>query len=232
MSKNGSNKTVANEFCAQRFITSSLSLLAALLLLFVANPGVATAQESWDDKDWAKSFFLRARAVGVFPENSAGYNLPIQTEVSDSFIPEIDLTYFLTDKFALETICCATPHTISLAGGPDIGEAWLVPLMVTGQYHFHLGKGIKPYIGAGPTLTIVATDSAKGPATSFDLETVNPGVVLQAGIDVKLKNNWYFNADIKKLFVDISANATAGGNVFGKASIDPLIVGFGIGYKF
>lgn len=232
MHKNGFKKTVANGLSGQRLIASSLSLLAALLLLLVAVPGVASAQDSWDDKDWARSFFLRARAVGVFPENSASYNLPIQTEVSGSFIPEIDLTYFLTDNFALETICCATPHTISLAGGPDIGEAWLIPLMVTGQYHFHLGNGVKPYVGAGPTLTIVASDSAKGPATSFNLETVNPGVVLQAGIDVKLKNNWYLNADIKKLFVDISANATAGGNVFGKASIDPLIVGFGIGYKF
>jgi outer membrane protein len=232
MKRFGVKKTVATAFTSHRFAKHSIELLAALLFLLVAIPGVATAQDSWDDKNWAKSFFLRARAVGVFPENSAGYNLPIQTDVSDSFIPEIDLTYFLTDNFAVETICCATPHTISLAGGPDIGEAWLVPLMVTGQYHFHLGKGVKPYIGAGPTLAIVASDSAKGPATSFDLETVNPGVVLQAGIDVKLKNNWYLNADIKKLFVDISANATAGGNVFGKASIDPLIVGFGIGYKF
>lgn len=186
-----------------------------------------------EGEGWANRFFIRGRIAGVLPEDSASYNLPVRTHVSDQVIPEIDLSYFFTDNLAVETICCITHHRISLAGGgPTLGDAWLVPLSAMAQYHFHTRSGIKPYIGAGPALVVVTSDSRKGPATSFNLERYNPGFVLQAGVDIKLKDNWYLNADIKKFYVDISAQATAGATVFGKASIDPVVAGIGIGYRF
>ncbi|RXV70199.1 hypothetical protein C6W92_00735 [Roseovarius sp. A46] len=208
------------------FILSAIALLA----------GGALAQDARVSGDgWANRFLVRGRLAGVLPEDSARYNVPVRTHVSDQIIPEIDLSYFLTDNIALETICCITNHKISLAGGgPNIGDAWLVPLSVMAQYHFHARSGgIKPYVGAGPALVVVTSESRMGPATSFNLETYNPGFVLQAGVDIKLKDNWYLNADIKKFFVDINARVTtAGGAVFGKASIDPVVAGIGIGYRF
>lgn len=207
-----------------------LSTCAAL----AAGSGAALAQDANPSgDDWAHSFLVRGRIAGVFPEDSARYNVPVSTHVSDQFIPELDLSYFFTNNIAAETICCITKHEVSLSGGPALGDAWLIPLSVMAQYHFHLGGGVKPYIGAGPALVLVTANSRKGPATSFNLETYNPGFVLQAGIDVKLRDNWYLNADIKKFFVDIDAQVTtAGGTVSGKASIDPIVAGIGIGYRF
>ena len=181
----------------------------------------------------ANRFFVRARVAGVLPKDHAHYNVPVKTHVSDQIIPEVDLSYFFTENIALETICCITNHEVSIAGGPTIGDAWLIPLSVMAQYHFHLGNGINPYVGAGPALVLVTSNAHRGPATSFNLDTDNPGYVLQAGVDIKLKGNWYLNADIKKFYVDIDAQATVGGTaVTGKASIDPIVAGIGIGYRF
>ncbi|MFB9148254.1 OmpW family protein [Roseovarius ramblicola] len=196
--------------------------------------GAALAQDAKPSGDgWAHSFLVRGRVAGVLPEDDASYNVPVSTHVSDQVIPEIDLSYFFTNNIAAETICCITKHDVSLSGGPELGEAWLIPLSVMAQYHFHLGGGVKPYLGAGPALVLVTANSKKGPATSFNLETYNPGFVLQAGVDVQLRDNWYLNADIKKFFVDIDAEVTtAGGTVSGDASIDPIVASIGIGYRF
>ncbi|MGX0879315.1 outer membrane protein [Roseovarius sp. MBR-154] len=212
---------------------ASTTILTAFVLL-LDGTGVAMAQSAKTaGEGWANRFFVRGRIAGVLPRDKAHYNVPVETHVSNSVIPNFDLSYFFTDNIAVESICCVTRNEVSIAnGGPTIGEAWLIPLDASIQYHFHLGNGVKPYLGAGPTVVITASDSAKGPATSFKLRRFNPGFLIQAGVDIELKNNWYFNADIKKFFADVKADVVAGGVVSGKASIDPVVAGIGFGYRF
>ncbi|EAQ25911.1 OmpW/AlkL family protein [Roseovarius sp. 217] len=226
--------TVSRRVNRLRRLLFSVGFILLAIVLLAETSGTALAQGALTaDEGWANRFLVRGRIAGVFPEDSAQYNVPARTHVSNQFIPEIDLSYFFTENIAAETICCITKHDVSLSGGPTLGEAWLIPLSVMAQYHFRPRGSIKPYIGAGPALVLVVANNERGPATSFNLETYNPGFVLQAGVDIKLRNNWYLNADIKKFFVDIDAKVTtAGGTVSGKASIDPIVAGIGIGYRF
>ncbi|MGR3462026.1 MAG: hypothetical protein ACU0C8_09710, partial [Roseovarius sp.] len=81
-----------------------LFFLTFILLAFAVlagNVGAALAQDAKVSGDgWANRFLIRGRLAGVLPEDSARYNVPVRTHVSDQVIPEIDLSYFLTDNIA------------------------------------------------------------------------------------------------------------------------------------
>lgn len=181
--------------------------------------------------DWAGSFMVRGRILAVIPSDKQKFTPAVNTSVSNQIIPEVDLSYFVTDNIAFETIAGVTWHTVKLAGGAKIGKTFIVPATLTAQYHFHVNKHFKPYIGAGPHMSLVLSDKAKGPFTSFKLKNPRFGVALQAGFDYMVDDHWSFNVDVKKVFVSLKANVNNGA-VVGKAKINPWIIGTGIGYKF
>jgi outer membrane protein len=57
------------------------------------------------------------------------------------------------------------------------------------------------------------------------------GWALQIGVDYRLTDSWYINADVKRLFLDTDVNINNGG-VKADVDVDPWIFGMGIGYKF
>jgi outer membrane protein len=57
------------------------------------------------------------------------------------------------------------------------------------------------------------------------------GFALQAGVDIPIQDNWYFNIDVKKVYIDTTAKFSPSG-VRADVDIDPWLVGVGIGYKF
>jgi outer membrane protein len=66
--------------------------------------------------------------------------------------------------------------------------------------------------------------------TGLDLEN-GWGWALQAGVDIHLRDRWYLNVDVKKIWLDTEASVS-GGAITADVDIDPLIVGVGVGYKF
>ena len=218
-------------------------LLAGLGLAIVGATNVKAADvydSLKDSPDYGYSvhhdsgWMIRGRVLGVLPDagasnfNIAGDN---DVDIDDSIVPELDITYFFNKHFALELILAVTPHEVSgerdLAG-LDIGEAWLLPPTLLAQYHFDLGNGIKPYVGAGINYTVFFSEDA-GDLGSLDLDN-NFGWALQAGVDIHLRDNWYFNVDVKKLWLE--TDATIGGAVTADVDIDPWIIGVGLGYRF
>ncbi len=181
--------------------------------------------------EWAGSFLVRGRVLGVFPSNKQSFIPAVNTTVTNAVIPEIDFSYFLTDNIAFETICCVTSHKVKLSGVGTIGKTWFIPATLTAQYHFHAGNGFKPYIGVGPHMAIILSDKAKAPFTSFKLKNPRFGVAFQAGADFMLDEHWLINVDVKKIFTSFKANVNNGA-VVGKAKINPWIAGVGIGYRF
>lgn len=192
-------------------------------------------------------WMVRFRALAVIPDDRssmslngagfAGQNLA----VSNSLVPEIDITYFFTKNFAVEVIAGVTPHSIK-AKGPlaglgvgKVGSSLLLPPTITAQYHFYLTDSIKPYVGAGINYTFFLDEKAKGVFTGFDVKNTW-GFALQAGIDVMLSKNWGINLDVKKLFLEPKYRAytpALGGVVAtGKAKLNPWLIGAGVTYKF
>ena len=197
----------------------------------------------------AQNWQVRLRGVAVQPnEKSEVSAIGGDVNISNSFIPELDFTYFFNKNFAAELILGTTKHDVKTTGsnltaigGPasaevDLGSVWLLPPTLTLQYHFYPTKTLKPYLGAGLNYTIfygVKSGDVK------DVKYDNTfGFALQGGVDYMLTDKYFLNFDIKKLFlktdVDVDAsNAVPGAtSVPAKVNIDPLLIGFGVGMKF
>lgn len=180
----------------------------------------------------AGDFMVRARAIGVMPDEDASTTIGGNVSISNDVVPEVDFTYFITDSIALELIAATTTHDVSHSFGIDLGEVSLLPPTLTLQYHFMPKERLSPYVGAGLNYTFFYNeDAAAGsPVTSIDYDNA-VGYALQAGVDYALTDNWYANIDVKKIFLstDVSMN---GGAITADVDIDPWIVGAGIGYRF
>lgn len=194
----------------------------------------ATAQPVFAQESNAGSFMVRARLLGVLPNESADIT-PINgdVEISEQFVPEVDFTYFITNNIAVELIAAVTPHEVEAVGTDlgdvDLGNVTLLPPTLTAQYHFTQFGAVKPYVGAGINYTTFF--NVQDPE-GFELNYKDSvGWALQGGVDYFLNENFFLNADIKYVDIspDVSINSSA---VTAEVDIDPIIIGFGVGYKF
>ena len=211
------------------------SSVAAAILLCSAAMLSASSASAEDSNGVAGHYQIRLRGLAVLPDASAtvtvgGANIGGKTEVTNSFIPEIDGTYFLTDHIGLELIAATTKHAVHHSIAGNVGSVWLLPPTLTVQYHFDPTGAVRPYVGAGVNYTLFySAHSAAFPPISF---SNNFGWALQAGVDVPVGDGPYFlNFDVKKLFLSTTMKA-AGGTVRAEANLDPWIVGAGLGIRF
>ncbi|KGO95146.1 OmpW/AlkL family protein [Flavobacterium subsaxonicum] len=225
-------------------------VLAALAVsLFSVNFAHAQQEEntSADFKKWQ----VRLRGVGVVPQESA--NIGIiggDVSLSNTFIPELDFTYFFTKNFAAELILGTSKHDvhtvgsdISSIGGPtstivDLGSVSLLPPTLTFQYHFYpfAEKVFKPYVGAGINYSLFY--NVKEGSTVKNVKYDNAvGYAVQLGFDLMLNDTFFINVDAKKIFLNTdvtvdASNLSPGLSIPAKVDINPLLLGFGVGMKF
>ncbi len=202
--------------------------VAALALLGVSAQGAIA-------EDLAGGHFqARLRLVTVNPDPAAdivvsGVHIGGKTKVSTSLIPEADLTYFFNDHIAVEAIAGITKHTVTNSVAGRVSSVWLLPPTVTAQYHFDPAGPVRPYVGAGLNYTFFYSPSSALPNIGFKNSF---GWALQAGVDVPIGEGPYFlNLDVKKIFLNTRIKAS-GGVVSAKASLDPWLLGAGIGIRF
>jgi len=212
------------------------TLLAASL--FVFNFANAQDDDTKTDTNFSK-WQVRLRGIVVTPNESATIDaIGGDVDISSTFVPELDFTYFFTENWAAELILATTNHDVkavnTAAGNIDLGDVWLLPPTLTAQYHFTGGK-FKPYLGAGINYTIFYGADEGPVADDVDYDS-SVGFALQAGLDFDLNDKWFLNVDLKKIFLntDATVNATTalGATVGADVDIDPLIIGFGFGMRF
>ena len=234
-------------------MTRTLKALAAVALFAAAGAPVAQAEAG--DSPW----MVRGRLLGVYPDESGdlstgGNPLSGDVEIDTGYVPELDISYFITDNFALELILAVTPHDVKATQvvvptvgtlNVDLGDVWLLPPTLTAQYHFTQFGKFKPYVGAGLNYTLFFNEDEGPVADGIDYDP-SFGGALQVGFDYDLdgrKGGWALNADIKKVWInsDVSVNLTSalgpalGANrviVDADVDINPWIVGVGAGYRF
>jgi len=194
-----------------------------------ADAPVASAPASTNSGFKAGDILIRARAVGVIPQEDSSMNIADTVKVDNSVVPEVDFSYFFTSNISAELIAAVTPHDVKTRGGVDAGSSWLLPPTLTLQYHFNQCPFAIPYVGAGVNYTHFFNEDA-GSLNSVKYDD-SFGPAFQIGADVPLGNNWYANIDVKKVFIKTQANFSPSG-VRADVAIDPLLVGVGIGYKF
>lgn len=208
----------------------SIFLSSILVVGFVA-PAMAQAGS---DESPAGHFQARLRGVAVLPDVSAtvnvsGTNIGGKTDASNSFIPEADLTYFVTDNIGIEVIAGVTKHTVRNSVAGTVSSVWLLPPTITAQYHFAPNGPIRPYVGAGVNYTFYYDPHSALANIGFKNRF---GWALQAGVDVPVGDGPYFlNFDVKKIFVGTHIRAAAGA-VQASAQLDPWLIGAGVGIRF
>ncbi|UMY17787.1 OmpW family protein [Methylobacterium organophilum] len=198
-----------------------------------AEPVAVTLPAPWSP------WMVRLRVLDVRPDAGARLSaggVPLAgagVDITDTVIPELDISYFFTKNIAAELILGVTRHGIQGAGslaGTRIGTTWILPPTLTLQYHFDGFGPFKPYLGAGVNYSIFFDEQARGGFTGLRLSN-SFAPALQAGFDYMLDEHWGVNLDVKKLFLDTKVKLNAG-VVRGRVDIDPWIFGGGITYKF
>lgn len=167
------------------------------------------------------------------------------TVASDNVTPTVAIEYFLTPNISVETIAGVTAHHVSasagaLKGTELISKIHIVPATLTAKYHLPLSHGIKPYVGAGPTLFIVLADEPSAalkaalPAVTRTKLTSELGVALQAGVDIALGHGYGLALDAKKYWVGTNATVYAGSTqaLVTRNKLDPWVLSAGVSYRF
>ena len=190
----------------------------------------ATSAFAVQKGDW----LLRFGAVNVSPNDSSGTLSGAPTvgvAVDGDTQLFANITYMLQDKIGLELLA-ATPftHTISATGAlsGDIATVKQLPPTLSLQYHFSPAKSVRPYVGAGINYTTFFDEEATAVISSISLDD-SWGLAAQAGVDIDLSKDWFFNVDVR--YIDIETTATTNLGTI-DVSIDPWVFSAGVGLKF
>jgi len=173
-------------------------------------------------------FQVKLLGTGVLPDGKIvavekdliGLPAGSQTKANDNVVPTVAVEYFFSPNISVETICCLTQHHINgdgaIAGTRIVDHVLVLPATATVKLHMPLAGGIKPYVGAGPSVFFYidekpgATTLALG-GTSLNLDN-KLGFALQAGVDVPLNANGLgLSLDAKKYWVSTTARISSTG---------------------
>ncbi|SMB27623.1 Uncharacterized outer-membrane protein y4mB [Sterolibacterium denitrificans] len=208
-------------------------LALATLLLAMASPAVHAADGPW---------MVRVRAVNLDMANDSA-SIPALGVPSDAIqasskvIPEVDISYFMTQNIAAELILTYPQKhdvnvTASALGPFKAGSFKHLPPTLLLQYHFMPDAAFGPYVGAGINYTRVSGVNLAVPGvTGLHLDRDSVGAALQIGFDFKLSDNMYLNVDLKKIYIQSDIRTDAGVKV-SEVKLDPLAIGVGIGWRF
>jgi len=213
--------------------------LIALPLLYLSMSSVyAGLLESPTKASDNSPLLIRVRGIGVLPDVSSSPITLINgkvTQISNEVVPELDFNYFFNSNISAELILATTRHTVKATGTAlgtiNLGKVNLLPPTLTALYHFLPNKTVNPYLGGGVNYTHFYNVNPGKIATSIKYDDGFGGVV-QAGVDMQVTPSWSINIDVKKVFLDTNVTVSALGlKPKTTVTINPLIVGLGVGYR-
>lgn len=211
--------------------------IAAAVLLVSSLVAPAAAAEG--------PFMVRVRGVYISTANQSdaipalGITDKDVIRVSEKLIPEVDISYFITPNLSAELILTyPQKHDVKVKAGAttlDLGTFTHLPPVLSVQWHFVPGGLVNPYVGVGVNLTLVTSQSLAVPlATPLPLEISKTSVGFsgQLGLDVNVAPQWYVNADLKYVTLGVDVKVKANGTKVSHATVNPWLLGLGVGYRF
>lgn len=214
--------------------TLALALVAATAL--AASATAALADDALAPKQ-AGHILLQVRVTDVAPDagnaiTAAGAPTGLKADVSDSYVPTLGIDYFFTDHIAAELVLGTSYHKVK-ADGPgtnvEVHDTWVVPPVLTLQYHFMPKARFSPYLGAGVNYMLFYSGKDKN---GFTVKLKDgAGAALQAGFDYGLGGRWSANVDVKKVYFNTKATIN-GGALASSVDLNPWVISAGVGYRF
>lgn len=153
--------------------------------------------------------------------------------ISDKVIPDLNISYFLTPSVAAELVLTIPQKHDVEVGGTKIGTFKHLPPTLSLQYHFLPAGMIRPYVGAGVNLTLISSVELEVPGVgALDLESSSIGWAVGAGVDCKVGEKLFLNADVKYIDINSDVLLKADDSKVSAVQVRPLLAGAGIGYRF
>ena len=175
---------------------------------------------------------VRLRGVYVQTANKSDAVGALQKNdimVDSKLIPEVDFSYFFLPNLSAELILTAPQkHEVRAKGNVSLGSVTELPPCLTAQWHFLPGAGVNPYVGVGANMTLITGQDLGG----LYLNKTSFGFVGQLGADLKLGGNLYANIDVKYVTMGFDVKAKADNSKVTTVTLDPWLVGMGLGYRF
>jgi len=207
---------------------SAVSALVAGSLVLTTTSVMAVEKGDW---------LVRFGAVNVSPNDSStgltGVGATATVGVDGDSQVFANLSYMIKDNVALELLA-ATPfsHDIKGTGALSalgkVGETKQLPPTFSIQYHFKPKASVRPYVGAGINYTTFFSEKATNTISSLKLDD-SIGLAAQAGVDVDISKNWFFNADIRYINIETTATTDLGTS---EVKINPTVISLGVGTRF
>tara|TARA_E500000331_G_scaffold343019_1_gene377361 strand:- start:678 stop:1310 length:633 start_codon:yes stop_codon:yes gene_type:complete len=206
----------------------------ALLLLipFCFTLTISVASKAADADDW----LIRLRALAIQTNaNGTSDEMGGSVRTGDDLIPEIDITYYLADDISVETMFGIAEYNVQLddsaLGNVDVGTVKKLPATVTIKYHINQFEDLIPYFGIGASYTIFFDEDVGRNINNIDYSN-EFGFVFQIGLDYNIADNTYINLDMKKFIIDADMRMNNSSINANSVSLNPLMIGIGVGYKF
>ncbi|MFM0690215.1 outer membrane beta-barrel protein [Paraburkholderia strydomiana] len=178
----------------------------------------------------AGDVLLRLRAISIVPSvDTTGTLSALNVGVNNATVPELDLTYMIRDYLGVELILGTSRHQLTSSVG-GLGGVNVLPPTLLLQYHFNHAGRVRPYVGAGLNYTLFYNNGLHVGSQPVSISNHSFGPALQAGVDVQVTKSFFVNADIKKIWMH--TDASLNGQPLGRVSIDPVVVGLGVGMRF
>ena len=216
----------------------------AALLLFV--PLAAAAQNNDVSLFLGGAHFESNTIIAFAPEE---FDLELAFENGRS--STLNFNHFWRENVSTEfgILGVTADPTFKISSGPinasfDVGDARIAAFTATGQYHFRRYARVSPYIGAGIALVSgeleAELEDEFGEVTREVAEFEAAGAILfNAGLNIRINDRWIFAIDVKAIPYspeleeeDVPQIPDEDVVVIDEVDLNPVIVGFGVRYRF
>jgi outer membrane protein len=220
---------------------TALTALALGAALCASLPAHAQSKGDW---------LIRAGLTSVNPQVKSG-DLSAPTvpgtkiDVTPSTVVGGGISYMLTDNWSVDLpLAVFLEHKIkgdgAIKGSGQIGSTKAIPATLFGQYRFGEANATwRPYVGAGPTYakftettgngTLTALTNPGGPGTSLKIKD-KLGYSIEAGITYAFSPKCFADLTVIKTKLKTTSTLSTGQTI--DVTLDPVTVGFYVGFKY
>ncbi len=209
---------------------TSIRTLTIALASLIAMPALAQDATTDTTSDAAsKRFAVVGGAAVLKPDRDPAPGLKIDGDVA----PVISASWYATPNIAVELWGAADKfnHRVRADGAGKIGTVDQQPIALSGQYHFGTADQVmRPFVGLGYYESNFSNETIGGDGAHVGLETAK-GAIATAGVDFNINQTWFARADARYMKGDAGVRV-AGQGTGEELTIDPWVVGVGIGARF
>jgi outer membrane protein len=209
--------------------TSRKSCIAGALLAlgFAAAAGPAHAVQAGD-------WLIRGGVGHVAPTGESG-TVPVvggKVEADSATSLAVNFTYMLSDNLGLELLgALPFKHDLTHDSLGKVGETKQLPPTLLLVYNFAPKSGVRPYAGIGLNYTTFFSEKTTGALANTSLKLDDSfGLAVEAGVDVDINKDWFFNASLWRMDIDTEADSSLLGKF--DVAIDPWAMIVGVGMRF